>query len=175
MRIDFGKSWCEGIRGRTIKQITELYNSRNLNPLLDEQQESVANELLAHFNHPAHNFGARRLERNLISAGGRYPFNASLNVHTWTDLFDRLRTEPEGFFGKLFGSHGSQHATYFEIPALKGHIEYQCENPDPREVLDILRLIGYGASIYQPPLPSPNQGCGCRRSLDEFDIDNIYC
>ncbi len=167
MRIDFGRSWEKGIKGKNIEEISKMEDSY---PFLIEFQDELTNQLLSHFNSDKHNFNAKKMENGDIFVGGIWPFNCTLNVHTYCsvlgrDYFEKEIPRKNSFLQLILGEKKIK--IDYQIPALRGHIFYQCDNLNPAEVLEILRgELGYGAAIYRDSPPSPSKSnCSSREGL----------
>jgi len=160
MILDFGKSWYDGIKGLTIEEFS-LMSDEERNRLLHEFQNDVANELIEHFNHPAHNFGSYRVDDVSIHANGNNPFDCKLNMHSWVNgnlgYEEHIREVKvrNGFLFKLFKKSPYRIVKEKEyvstglsrIPALEGHVYFQRDPADPKEVFDILNFIRYGVGF----------------------------
>lgn len=157
MRVDFKVS-------RTPKEL-----ENNLHPL-----DTCVDEFLAHFNHSNHNFGAvvTKISKDYdqfgyakISAGGPFPFVVDLGFQRTSEVINRSEILRNGFFDYLLCRDGlpDYSRAVYGPPSweFSGNIYFQCDNSDPRELLDILRCIGCDASVYRAPSPSPSSSSSC--------------
>lgn len=111
---------------------------------LRDKHKKLQEELLTNFNHPMHNFNARLIQGE-ISAGGAFPFICRLKVNPNVSHF----TEKISLFSR-------KARVYVECPSFSGNVYFQCNDPDPREVLDILRYVGYSSMIANDSAATQN-------------------
>ena len=104
----------------------------------NQLKEEAINQLLAHFNHSVHSFNAHIIDGvwpgdKHIQSHGKFPFIV-YDIDTWSRI-STIRHK------KLFKTIEE---TFFREPTtVNATIKFNCLNPDPKELCDILDYIGY--------------------------------